>query len=216
MLWLVLAGSSTPWKFTLMSPSFTFVITLFASSSNASVLSLVPLPPPPLSSPSTRWTASRSSPPTLSPPRWILCGYITPYLLIPQIDLVANQHDGNLVIGMLPDLLQPPLDILKGSPLINIVYHEYPWAVPVITPGNGSKGFLSRSIPNLKFNGLPDIDYFWSIFDSYSGLVLQLEGWLLVTQQNAGFTDSYEWWRRYPSPLWGWIWRGSYMTWWNE
>jgi len=41
---------------------------------------------------------------------------------VSQVTLIANQHDHNVWIGVIPELAQPPLHILVGEVLRNVVH----------------------------------------------------------------------------------------------
>jgi len=51
----------------------------------------------------------------------LLNGYSTE---VSQVALIADKHDNNIRIGMIMQFLQPPIDILKGEMLGNIIYNE--------------------------------------------------------------------------------------------
>lgn len=71
-----------------------------------------------------------------------------------QIALVSHQHDHDVRIGMVPQLLQPPHNILVRLVLADIVDKECPYRASVICGCDGSVSFLARRIPNLGFDGL--------------------------------------------------------------
>lgn len=71
-----------------------------------------------------------------------------------QIALVSHQHDHDVRIRMVPQLLQPPHNILVRLVLADIVDKECPYRASVICGCDGSISFLTRCIPNLGFDGL--------------------------------------------------------------
>mmetsp|Transcript_41344 Transcript_41344/g.110634 ORF Transcript_41344/g.110634 Transcript_41344/m.110634 type:complete len:140 (-) Transcript_41344:144-563(-) len=71
-----------------------------------------------------------------------------------QIALVADQHNDNVLIRVISQLLQPSIDVLKGNILRNIVDEECPNSTTIICAGNSSVSLLSSGIPNLRFQSL--------------------------------------------------------------
>lgn len=73
---------------------------------------------------------------------------------VSQIALVTDQHDDDVGIGMVPQLLQPPVDILVGLVLADIIDEEGADSATVVSRGNGTVALLASSIPDLCLDGL--------------------------------------------------------------
>jgi len=75
-------------------------------------------------------------------------------LLTGQVGLVTDEELVNAFGGITINLLEPLLDVGEGVAVSNIVNHDDTMGTTVVRGRNGPEPFLSRSIPNLKFDGL--------------------------------------------------------------
>lgn len=66
-----------------------------------------------------------------------------------QIALVTNKHDDDVRIGVIPQLLQPPVDILISLMLADVVNKEGTDGATVVSRGNRAVALLTSSVPNL-------------------------------------------------------------------
>lgn len=73
---------------------------------------------------------------------------------VPLIGLVAHEHDDNVAVRMVPQLLQPPGHVLEREALADVVDEERADSAAVVGRGNGAVPFLARSVPNLRLDGL--------------------------------------------------------------
>lgn len=73
---------------------------------------------------------------------------------MPQIALVSDQHDDDVGVGMVAQLLEPPGDILVGLVLADVVNEEGTDSATVVSGCDGAVTFLTSSIPNLSLDGL--------------------------------------------------------------
>lgn len=71
-----------------------------------------------------------------------------------QIALVSDQHDDDVRIGVVSELLQPPSDVLIGLVLGDIVNQQGSDCASVVCGGNGSVSLLSGGIPDLRLDRL--------------------------------------------------------------
>lgn len=71
-----------------------------------------------------------------------------------QIALVTDQHDDDVGVGVVPQFLQPPVDIIVGLVLADIVYEKSPDRTTVVGRRNRAIPLLARSIPNLGLDRL--------------------------------------------------------------
>lgn len=95
---------------------------------------------------------------------------------MPQIALVPDQHDDNVSVCMVSQLLQPPRHILVGLVLGDIVDEQSADGAAVVGRGDGAIAFLTRSVPDLGFDGLAvDLDAAGCEFDADGGLAVEIE-----------------------------------------
>lgn len=73
---------------------------------------------------------------------------------MPQIALVSHQHDDDVGISMVAQLLQPPRDVLVGLVLADIVDEQGADSSPVVGGGDGAVPLLASGIPDLCLDGL--------------------------------------------------------------
>lgn len=74
---------------------------------------------------------------------------------MPQIGLVAHQHDDNILVGMVAQLPQPPFHILVRQMLGDVVDEQGTHGAAIIGRGDGAVALLSGRIPDLRFNCFP-------------------------------------------------------------
>lgn len=110
---------------------------------------------------------------------------------VSQIALISDQHDDDVGIGVIPQLLQPPVDILVGLMFANIVNEESADRATVVGRGNRPVTFLTSSIPNLSLDRLGiDLDGAGCEFDTDSRLGVQVELVTGETAQQVGLSDT--------------------------
>jgi hypothetical protein len=118
----------------------------------------------------------------------LLCGHCPQ---MPQITLVTNQHDDNIRIGVVAQLLQPPCDVLVCLVLANIVDKQRSDSASIVCRGDGAVSFLSSSVPNLSFDGLGvDLDGPSSKLDTDCRLGIEVELVAGESAQEVGFTNA--------------------------
>lgn len=66
-----------------------------------------------------------------------------------QIALVADQHDHDIGVRMVPKLFQPPRDIVVGLVFADIVDEQGADGSTIVGGCDGSVSLLSRGIPDL-------------------------------------------------------------------
>ena len=108
-----------------------------------------------------------------------------------QIALVSDQHDDDVGIGVIPQLLQPPVDILVGLVLANVVDKEGPDGTTVVGGGDGAITLLTGGIPDLRLDRLGvDLDGTGGEFDTDGRLGVQVELIASETTQQVGLSDA--------------------------
>lgn len=73
---------------------------------------------------------------------------------VPQIALVTNQHDDDIGISVVAQLLKPTVDILVGLVLADIVDEEGTDSATVVGRSDGTVPLLTSGIPDLCLYGL--------------------------------------------------------------
>lgn len=73
---------------------------------------------------------------------------------VSQIALVTDQHDHDIGVGVVSQLLQPPVDIVVGLVLADVVDEEGTDGATVVGRGDGPVALLTSSIPDLCLDGL--------------------------------------------------------------
>lgn len=110
---------------------------------------------------------------------------------VPQIALVSHQHDDNVCVGMVAELLQPACDVLVGLVLGNVVDEEGTDCATVVSTGDGAVALLAGGIPDLSLDGLVvDLDAAGGELDADSGLAVEVEFVAGETREKVGFTNT--------------------------
>jgi len=71
---------------------------------------------------------------------------------VPQVGLVAHQHDDDVLVGVVAQLPQPPLHVLVGQMLGNVIDEQGSHSTAVVGRGDGAVTLLAGRIPDLRFN----------------------------------------------------------------
>lgn len=71
-----------------------------------------------------------------------------------QIALVSDQHDDDVGVGMISQLLQPAGDVLISLVLADVVHEQCANGASVVCRCDRSVSLLSGSIPDLRLNSL--------------------------------------------------------------
>lgn len=84
-----------------------------------------------------------------------------------QIGLVSDQHDDNVTVGMVSQLLEPSSDVLVCLVLADVVDEQGTDSAAVVGRSDGTVAFLASSIPDLSLDGLVvDLDAACSELDT--------------------------------------------------
>ena len=116
---------------------------------------------------------------------------------MPQIGLVAHQHDDDVGIGVIAQLPQPPFHVLVGQMLGDVVDQERPNGAAVIGRRDGSVPLLARRVPDLGLDGLAvDLDAARGEFHADRRLGFEVEfvareSAQQITLANAGIADQH-------------------------
>ncbi len=73
---------------------------------------------------------------------------------MPQIALVTHEHNDDVGVGMVAQLLQPPCHVLVCLVLADIVDKQSADCASVVCGGDGSVSLLACGIPDLGLDGL--------------------------------------------------------------
>mmetsp|Transcript_14306 Transcript_14306/g.30342 ORF Transcript_14306/g.30342 Transcript_14306/m.30342 type:complete len:230 (-) Transcript_14306:421-1110(-) len=110
---------------------------------------------------------------------------------VPQIALVSNEHDHNVGFGVIPEFLEPPLDVLKGSVFRNVVDQQGTNGSPVVSAGDRPVAFLSGRVPNLCLDGFAlGLDGFGGEFHPDGRFGFEIELVSGESTQKIRFTDT--------------------------
>ena len=75
-------------------------------------------------------------------------------LLLSLLSL-PHQHDHDVSVGVVPELPEPPLHVLVGEVLGDVVHEERAHGPAVVGAGDGAVPLLARSVPDLRLDRLP-------------------------------------------------------------
>jgi hypothetical protein len=110
---------------------------------------------------------------------------------MPQIALVAHQHNHNIRVRMIPELLQPPSHILISLVLADIIDKERADGSTVVGRGDGTVALLTRGVPDLGLDGLAvDLDGASREFDADGGFAVEVEFVAGESGEQVGFSDA--------------------------
>ena len=110
---------------------------------------------------------------------------------MPQIALVADQHDDDVGVRMVPQLLEPPGHVLIGLVLADVVDEQSSDGAAVVGRGNGTVALLAGGIPDLRLDGLGvDLDRPGSELDADGGLGVDVELVAGESAQQVGLSDT--------------------------
>lgn len=73
---------------------------------------------------------------------------------MPQIALVPDQHDDNVGVSVVPEFLQPPVDVIVGLVLADIVHKESPDSTAIVGRRNRPVPLLACRVPDLSLDRL--------------------------------------------------------------
>jgi hypothetical protein len=108
-----------------------------------------------------------------------------------QIALVTHQHDDNVRVGMVAQLLEPPRNVLVCLVLADIVDEQSADGTPVVRGRDGAVPFLAGSVPDLCLDGLGvDLDRPGGKLDADGGLGVYIELISSETAEQVGLSDA--------------------------
>ena len=110
---------------------------------------------------------------------------------MPQITLVAHQHDHNIRVRMISQLLQPPRHILVGLVLGDVVDEQSAHGAAIVGGGDGAVALLAGRVPDLGLDRLAvDLDAAGREFDADGGFAVEIELVAGETREEVGFSDA--------------------------
>lgn len=93
-----------------------------------------------------------------------------------QIALVSNQHDDDIGVGVVSELLKPSCDVLVGLVLADVVYKKGTDGATVVCGGDGAIALLASRVPDLCLDRLGiNLDRPGSKLDADGRLGVQVE-----------------------------------------
>ena len=109
---------------------------------------------------------------------------------MPQITLIAYEHDDDVAIRMIPQLLQPPRHVFKCLVLADVIDEESADSATVVGGCDGAVALLAGRVPDLSLDGLGvDLDGTGRELDTNGGLGVDVE---LVTGESAQKVGLYD------------------------
>ena len=110
---------------------------------------------------------------------------------VPQIALVAYQHDHNTRIRMIPELFQPPRDVLICLVLANVVNKQRSYRSSVVCRCDSPIALLPCRIPDLSLDGLGvDLDAAGRKLDTNGRLAVEVELIACKPREQIGLSDT--------------------------
>ena len=110
---------------------------------------------------------------------------------MPQIALVTHEHDDDVGVGMVAQLLQPPCHVLVCLVLADVVDEQGAHCAAVVCRGDGAVPLLAGGIPDLRLDGLGvDLDRPGRELDADGRLGVEVELVAGESAQQVGFTDA--------------------------
>jgi hypothetical protein len=110
---------------------------------------------------------------------------------MPEIGLVPHQHNDNVTVCMVPQLLQPPIHILIRRYLADIVDQQRTHGSAVVCGGDGAIALLAGGIPDLGFDGLGvDLDGARGELDPDGRFGVEVEFVAGEAGEEVGFSDA--------------------------
>ena len=110
---------------------------------------------------------------------------------MPQIALVSDEHDDDVGIGVVPQLLQPPCDIFVGLVLADIVDEKSADGAAIVGRGDGAIPLLARRVPDLRLYSLRvDLDRSRRELDANSRLGIEIEFVTSESAEKVGLSDT--------------------------
>ena len=110
---------------------------------------------------------------------------------MPQITLITHEHDHDITISMITQLLQPTGYILISRMLADIIDKQGADSAAVVGGGDGTVAFLPGGVPDLRFDGLGvDLDGARGEFDADGRFAVEVEFVAGETREEVGFSDA--------------------------
>jgi hypothetical protein len=110
---------------------------------------------------------------------------------MPQIALVTDEHDDDVGVGMVAQLLQPPRHVLVCLVLADVVDEQGAHCAAVVCRRDGAVSLLAGGVPDLRLDGLGvDLDRPGCELDADGRLGVEVELVAGESAQQVGFTDA--------------------------
>lgn len=110
---------------------------------------------------------------------------------MPQITFVSDQHNDDISISMIPQLLQPSCNVLIGLMLADVINKKSSDCAPVVGRCDSTISFLACGIPNLRLDCLLiDLNGSGCKFHTDGGFRVKTEFVASETTQEIGFTNT--------------------------
>lgn len=118
----------------------------------------------------------------------LLCGHCPQ---MSQITLVTDQHDDDVGVGMVAQLLQPPGHVLVRLVLANVVDEQRSDGAAIVCRGDGAVSLLAGRVPDLRLDGFGvHLDGPRGELDADGGLGVEVELVAGESAQQVGLADA--------------------------
>lgn len=74
---------------------------------------------------------------------------------VPEVGLVADEHDADVGVGVVAELLEPAADVVEGGGLADVVDEDGAESASVVGAGDCSVTLLTCRVPDLRLDDLP-------------------------------------------------------------
>mmetsp|Transcript_803 Transcript_803/g.1763 ORF Transcript_803/g.1763 Transcript_803/m.1763 type:complete len:161 (-) Transcript_803:18-500(-) len=110
---------------------------------------------------------------------------------MPQIGLVPYEHNDDVGLGVVPELLEPALHVLKGAVLGNVIDEQSTDGAAVVGGGDGTVTLLASRVPDLCLDGFAlRLDGLGGELNSDGRLGFEVELIAGEPRQEVGLTDA--------------------------
>lgn len=110
---------------------------------------------------------------------------------VSQIGLVAHEHDDDVGLGVVAELLEPALDVLERGVLGDVVNEEGADGAAVVGRGDGAVALLPGGVPDLGLDGLAlGLDGLGGELDADGRFGLEVELVAGEPREEVGLTDT--------------------------
>ncbi len=110
---------------------------------------------------------------------------------MPQIALIAHQHNHNVRVRVISQLLQPPRHVLVCLVLGDVVHQQGAHGTTVVSGCDRTIALLAGRVPDLRLDGLAvDLNAAGCEFNADGGLAVEVEFVAGESREQVGLADA--------------------------